>query len=56
MTVGKKILIVLNSNSKKTVSLPNGIWKTAIFNNHFEDVDTSKLIVEPYSCMILYQE
>ena len=26
----KKIFIVLNSDSKKTVSLPNGIWKTAI--------------------------
>jgi pullulanase len=52
----KKIFIVLNSNSKKTISLPNGIWKTAILNNHFENVDIPKLIAEPYSCSILYQE
>jgi pullulanase len=52
----KKIFIVLNSDSKKTVSLPNGIWKTAILNNYFEDVDIPKLIAEPYSCTILYQE
>jgi len=52
----KKILIILNSDSRKTVSLPNGIWKTAILNRHFEDVDISRLIVEPYSCTILYQE
>jgi len=52
----KKIFIVLNSDSKKTVRIPNGIWKTAILNNHFEDVDIPKLIAEPYSCSILYQE
>jgi len=52
----KKIFIVLNGDSGKTVSLPNGIWKTAILNNHFEDVDLPKLIAEPYSCTILYQE
>jgi len=52
----KKIFVVLNSDSKKTISLPNGIWKTAILNNHFEDVDIPKLIAEPYSCTILYQE
>ena len=52
----KKILVVLNSDSKKNVSLPKGNWKTAILNNHFEDVDIPKLIAEPYSCTILYQE
>ena len=52
----KKIFVVLNSDSKKTVSLPNGIWKTAILNNHFEDVGIPKLIAEPYSCTVLYQE
>ncbi len=54
--IWKKIFVVLNSDSKKNVSLPNGIWKTAILNNHFEEVDISKLIAEPYSCTILYQE
>ena len=52
----KKIFVVLNSDSKKTISLPHGIWKTAILNNHFEDVDIPKLIAESYSCTILYQE
>ena len=52
----KKIFIVLNSDSKKTVNLPNGIWKTAILNNHFENMDIPKLIAEAYSCTILYQE
>jgi pullulanase len=52
----KKIFIVLNSDSKKTVSIPNGIWRTATLNNHFEDVDIPKLVVEPYSCTILYQD
>ena len=52
----KKIFIVLNSNSKRTIILPNGIWKTAILNNRFEDMDIPKLIAEPYSCTILYQE
>ena len=52
----KKIFIVLNSDSKKIVSLPNGIWKTAILNNRFEDIDIPKLLAEPYSCTILYQE
>src|SRR6187431_1238579 len=42
----KKIFIVLNSESKKTVSLPNGNWKTAILNNHFEEVGIPRLIVE----------
>jgi pullulanase len=54
--IWKKIFVVLNSDSKKNVSLPNGIWKTAILNNHFEEVDIPKLIAEPYSCTILYQE
>jgi len=52
----KKILVVFNSNSTKTVSLPNGIWETAIWNNKFGDADIPKLLVEPYSCTILYQE
>jgi len=52
----KKVFVVLNSDSKKTVSVPRGIWKTAILNNHFEDVHIPKLIAEPYSCTILYQE
>ena len=52
----KKIFIVLNSDSKRTVGLPNGIWKTAILINHFENVGIPKLIAEPYSCTILYQE
>ena len=52
----KKIFVVLNSDSKKTISLPNGIWKTAILNNYFVDVDIPNLIAEPYSCTILYQE
>jgi len=52
----KKIFVVLNSDSKKTVGLPNGVWKTVILNNHFEDIDIPKLIAEPYSCTILYQE
>jgi len=52
----KKIFVVLNSDLRKTVSLPNGIWKTVILNNHFEDIVIPKLIAEPYSCTILYQE
>jgi len=52
----KRVFVVLNYDSKKTISLPNGIWKTGILNNHFEDVTFSKLISEPYSCTILYQE
>jgi pullulanase len=52
----KKIFVVLNSDLKKTISLPNGIWKTVILNNHFEDIVIPKLIAEPYSCTILYQE
>jgi pullulanase len=52
----KKILVVFNSNSTKTVSLPDGIWKTAIWNNKFGDADIPKLLVEPYTCTILYQE
>ena len=52
----KKIFVVLNSDSKKTISLPNGIWKTAILNNYFVDVDIPNLIAEPYICTILYQE
>ena len=52
----KKIFVILNSESKKTVSLPNGFWKTKILNNHFVDVDISKLMAEPNSCTILYQE
>jgi len=52
----KKIFVVFNSDSKKIVTLPNGVWKTAILNNQFEEVDISKLIVEPYSCTILYQQ
>jgi pullulanase len=52
----KKVFVVLNSDSKKTISIPKGIWKTAILNNHFEDVYIPKLIAEPYSCTILYQE
>lgn len=52
----KKIFIILNGDGRKTVSLPIGIWKTAIWNNHFEDINVVKLVMEPYSCSILFQE
>ncbi len=52
----KKIFIVFNDDTRKTIGFPNGTWKTKIWNNSFEDADVSKLLLEPYSCSIFYQE
>lgn len=52
----KKIFVVFNGGDKKTIMLPAGAWKTKIRNNSFENADVSKLLLEPYSCSIFYQE
>jgi len=52
----KKILVIFNSNTKQFFGLPNGIWRSRIENSRFIDKNISKLLAEPYSCSILYQE
>jgi pullulanase len=52
----KKIFVVYNGETKKTVNLPDGKWKTAILNNFFDHADIPKLLAEPYTCTILYQQ
>jgi len=54
----KKIVVIFNgTNARKTISLPNGVWKVAIWNNVPDDSATaSPLFVEPYSCTVLYEK
>lgn len=52
----KKIFVVFNGDTKKKVKLPDGKWKTAILNNFFDHADIPKLLAEPYTCTILYQQ
>ena len=55
----KKILVILNGKAKRTIGVPAaGQWKAAIWDNKFEvtNVEGPSLLVEPFSCSVLYQE
>jgi len=55
----KKILVILNGRTKRTIGVPAaGQWKAAIWDNKFEvtSVGGPSLLVEPFSCSVLYQE
>ena len=54
----KKILIIFNSNAKRSISLPKGDWKIFIRDNVVEkrNAEGPNFMFEPYSCSILYQE
>src|SRR5688572_1431949 len=56
----KKIIVFLNGTmGRRTVTLPPGNWKMAVWDNDFGEVDVDmdgKFYLDSFSCTILYQE
>ncbi|HEX6847510.1 MAG TPA: type I pullulanase [Chitinophagaceae bacterium] len=54
----KRILVIFNGNDvRKNMGLPNGLWRMAIRNNDFRNSEIDgALMIEPYSCTILYEK
>ncbi len=56
----RQIIVIFNgADLEKNIGLPNGVWKVALQNYQFTNVEKSlsgNVVAAPYSAMILYQE
>lgn len=53
----KNIQVWFNgSNTQEKIYLNKGSWQTAIQNNHFKKTSVKALVIQPFSCTIVFEE